>query len=224
MRSRLKIHWVCWSTLTVLFGLAMVAFEVSSTTNGAYLSLNPGETGSVTVVRLSPTPLEPYVEFKRKGWKDKRPELGIYAYNSNFRESGFLEFKQPGEPVTIRITSNSGIDKLYRALPNSGNSESAITRALEVRDGDGDPHLFKWPPRLETLPAGISHLTITVVDVSPTLAGERVTVSVKPPLGFKYVSRGYGGLYWLIFWPVFAVFLGIYGGMLLWRSYRTIRQ
>lgn len=224
MRSRLKIHWVCWSTLTLLFSLAMVAFELSSTPSDAYLSLNPGATGDVSVFRLFPASLALDVEFKRNGWHDKRPELGVYRYNANFRESGYLEFKQPGEPVTIRITSDSGIDKLFEALPSSGYNASVITRNLVVGNEDGTPHRFKWPPRRETLRAGISHLSITVVDVGPTLVGEHVTFSVKSPLGFKSVAPGYGWLHWLFFWPVFVLFLAIYGAVLLWRSYRTIRQ
>jgi hypothetical protein len=224
MRSRLKVHWACWSMLTLLFSLAMVAFELSSVRSDTYLSLNPGATGNVSVFRLFPAPLALDVQFKRNGWNDKRSELGVYQYNSNFRESGYLEFKQPGEPVTIRVTSDSGIDKLFDALPNSAYNASEITRNLVVANEDGSPRRFKWPPRLETLRAGISHLTITVVDVGPTLAGEHVTFSVKPPLGFKFVAPDYGWMYWLFFWPVFVLFLAIYGAVLLWRSYRTIRQ
>jgi hypothetical protein len=224
MRSRLKIHWVCLSTLTLLFSLDMVAFELSSTPSDAHLSLNPGATANFSVVRLFPAPLTLEVEFKRNGWHDKRPELGVYRYNSNFRESGYLEFKQPGEPVIIRVTSDSGIDKLFEALPNSGYNASVILRNLVVANEDGTPHRFKWPPRLETLRAGISPLTITVVDAGPTLVGESVTFSVKPPLGFKHVAPGYGWLYWLFFWPVFVLFLAAYGAVLLWRTYRTIGQ
>ncbi|MEX3978212.1 hypothetical protein AB4Y45_04400 [Paraburkholderia sp. EG287A] len=39
----MKIHWVCWSALTLLFSLAMVAFELSNTSGDTCRSRNGRE-------------------------------------------------------------------------------------------------------------------------------------------------------------------------------------
>lgn len=216
MSSRLKIHWVCWGTLTILFSVAVVAFELSRASHNVELSLKPGATASFSVFRLMQAPLAVGIGFKRNGWADKRPELGSYSYNSDFRSSGYLEFKEPGEPITIRITSDSGMDTLFQAMPRSRYNKTSMWRDLVASEGDSNLSRVPWPPRTHTqlLPRGITHLTISVVDVGPAIMSESVTFVAEAP------PSGYGWLGWLSFWPLFVVPLIIYGGTLLSLSYR----
>ncbi|WP_175919954.1 hypothetical protein [Burkholderia pyrrocinia] len=211
MSARLKVHWVCWATLTILFGVAVAAFELSRASHSVELPLKPGATTSFSVFRLMRAPLAVGIDFKRNGWADKRPELGNYSYNSNSRASGYLEFKDPGEPVTIRITSDSGMDTLFHAMPKSRYSETDMWRALVASGANSNPDRLPWPPRThaQSLPRGITHLTISVVDVGPAILSENVTFVAEAP------PSGYGWLGWLSFWPLFAVPLAIYGGTLL---------
>jgi len=67
-------------------------------------------------------------------------------------------------------------------------------------------------------------LTISVVDVGPSLSVEDVTLIVEAPVRLKQVASGYGWLWWLYLRPVFATILAIYFFMLCWRSYRALRR
>ncbi|NIF42272.1 hypothetical protein F3J14_15525 [Burkholderia sp. Tr-862] len=216
MSARLKVHWVCWGALTILFSVAVAAFELSRASHSVELSLKPGATISFSVFRLMRAPLAVGIDFKRNGWADKRPELGNYSYNSNFRASGYLQFKEPGEPITIRITSDPGMDALFHAMPRSRSSGSDMWRDLVASEGNGNPNRLPWPLRADAqlLPGGITHLTISVVDVGPTILSENVTFVAEAP------PSGYGWLWWLSFWPLFVVPVAIYGGTLLSLGYR----
>ena len=216
MSSRLKVHWICWGALTILFSLTVAAFELSRASHSVELSLKPGATISFSVFRLMRAPLAVGIDFKRNGWADKRPELGNYSHNSNFRASGYWQFKEPGEPITIRITSDAGMDALFHAMPTSRYSGSDMWRDLVSSEGNDKPDRLPRPPRTDAqlLPRGITHLTISVVDVGPTILSENVTFVAEAP------PPGYGWLGWLSFWPLYVVPLAIYGGTLLSVSHR----
>lgn len=220
MSARLRIHWVCWGALTILFGVAVVAFELSRASHSVELPLKPGATASFSVFRLMRAPLAVGIDFKRNGWAEKRPELGRYSYNSNFRASGYLEFQEPGEPITIRITSDSGMDALFHAMPVSRYNGSSMWRGLVASEGDSYPGRLPWPARNHSplLPRGITHLTISVVDVGPAILSENVTFVAEAP------PSGYGWLWWLSLWPLFVVPLAIYGGTLLLLGYRMAEE
>lgn len=224
MHAREKFHWICLSTLVVVFGIAMVAFEVSRTANVISLVLTPGTTVSFRVYRLLPAPLNLKLRFNWDGQHGSRPELGEYTQKGDPRGRGYLEFKRPGEPVIIRVTSTRGMDSKFEALPNGGSSAKSISRELVREDSDDSPERFIWPPRLIQVPAGVSDLTISVVDVGPSLVGESVTLVVAPPLGFKSAAPGYGWLWWLFLWPFFVALLVIYFGVLCWRRYRAVKK
>lgn len=229
MLTRQRFHWIFLGTLTVLFGVAMVAFVVSSTANRVNVALMPGTKVSFRVYRLLPAPLHLELRFNRRGWQDKRPELGTYQYNSDFRERGYLEFKQPGEPITVRVTSTAGLDSEFDALPVHAYNATVMDRALVRSENYSADHRLAWAPRSggalpgSVLPGGTTELAISVVDVGPSLAGEDVTLIVEAPVRLKQVASGYGWLWWLYLWPVFATILAIYFCVLCWRSYRALR-
>lgn len=217
MHARDRVHWICLAILSISYGLAMVAFEVSRTANVVNLILTPGATVSFQTHRILSAPLNVELRFNEHGSLNKRPELGGSTYNGDFRERGYLEFKQPGEPVIVRVTSNRGMDAKFEALPRSSSSGIYVTRALVLKDNDDSPQQFPWPPRSIQLPAGVSDLTISVVDAGPSLVGETVTLVVEPPVGFKSVASGYGWLWPLFLWPFFIAFLVIYFAVLCRR-------
>jgi hypothetical protein len=229
MLARQKSHWILLGTLTVLFGVAMAAFMVSSTANRVSVALVPGTKVSLRVFRLLPAPLHLELRFNRRGWQDKRPELGSSQYNSDFRERGYLEFKQPGEPITVRVTSTAGLDSKFDALPVDAYNATVMDRPLIPSENYSADHRLAWAPKSGALlggvlPGGATELTISVVDVGPSLAGEDVTLIVEAPVRLKQVAAGYGWLWWLYLWPVFGTILAIYFCALCWRSYRALRR
>lgn len=229
MLVRQKAHWILFGTLTALLGVAMWAFVVSSTANLVSVALVPGAQVSVRVYRLLPAPLHLELRFNRRGWQDKRPELGTFLSNADVSKRGYLEFKQPGEPVTVRVTSTAGLDRNFDALPVGASNGTIIDRSLVPSDIYGLSHRLAWTPGSgalagHMLPSGISELTISVVDVGPSLVGENVTLIIEAPVGFKRVASGYGWVWWLYLWPVFATILAIYFIVLCWRSYRALRR
>lgn len=229
MLARQKAHWILFGALTALLGVAMAAFVVSSTANLVSVALVPGTQVSVRVYRLLPAPLNLELRFNRRGWNDKRPELGTFLSNADFRERGYLQFKQPGEPVTVHVTSTAGLDRNFDALPVGAYNGTIMDRSLVPSDIYGPSHRLAWTPGSgalpgRMLPSGVSELTISVVDVGPSLVGENVTLIVSAPVGFKQVASGYGWLWWLYLWPVFATILAIYFIVLCWRSYQALRR
>lgn len=112
----------------------------------------------------------------------------------------------------------------YEAMPASGFGQYHTSRDLVPRVADGDALRFQWPPDNEArtvLPAGRSTVKITVLEVGPTLAGEKVKVGIVPPLSFKHFMPGYGFLSWFYFWPVYGFFLALYAVFLGWQTYRN---
>ena len=184
---------------------------------------------SFRVYRVLKAPLEINLMFNRRGWQDKRPELDSYQHNADFRERGYLEFKQPGEPITVRVTSTAGLDREFDALPVNSHNGTTMGRALVSTENYNSTHRLVWPPESVAvpggaLPSGVSDLTISVVDVGQTLVGENITVIVGAPVKLKRVAPGYDWLWWLHFWPVFATLLAIYCCVLCWRSYLAARK
>ena len=66
MSFRLKIHWACWGTLTILFSTAAVAFELSRASHNVELPLKRGATASFSVFHVMRAPLAVGIDFTRK--------------------------------------------------------------------------------------------------------------------------------------------------------------
>jgi hypothetical protein len=89
------------------------------------------------------------------------------------------------------------LDSKFDALPVPAYNGTAMDRALVPGERYRSDHRFAWTPRSEALPGsalpgGATELTISVIDVGPTLVGENVTLIVEAPVRFKQVESNYG--------------------------------
>jgi hypothetical protein len=191
------------------------------------LELRPNESIKVSVFRPFSDRLRLILEFKQSSWQDKRPELG--ERRTTREGSGrnfFLEFPKPGVPIKLLVR---GKDKetIYEALPVSSHSRDYFTRDLYPFVDDGQPTIVPWPPDLalmQKIPAGISTLNISVLEVDKQLIGERVILVIEGPIELKFIpaSLGYRFLWLFIFWPLYALILFVYFFVLVWKSSPTI--
>ena len=108
MLARQKSHWIFLGTLTVMFGVAMAAFVVSSTASCVSVALVPGTKVSFRVYRLLPAPLHLELRFNRRGWQDKRPELGTSQYNLDRIQRIWIVFTARAPPQRITVTQRVG--------------------------------------------------------------------------------------------------------------------
>jgi hypothetical protein len=170
------------------------------------------------VFRLFPGAVHVSLDFSRsKG--ALRPELGSFTTRQG---ANYIEFESPGAPVIVQV-EGAALAAVHEALPAGAYGAEHIGRDLVVRDLDGNPSRFRWPPdnaSRPVLPSGRSTVRISVLEVGAPLMGEQVTAVVNAPLSFKSASPGYGFLWWFFFWPVLAALLVIYTAVLLWLSLR----
>lgn len=220
MTRRLRTHWAVWSCLVLVVATGAIISSLSSSPTITSIELVPNASVSVSVFRPLPDAIRLYMEFDRpKG--QKRPELGEYAARGDWRQTGVLDFVNPGSPVKLLVR---GEDKevIYEAMP-AGSYGITVGREVVPFVDDGNPNRFRWPPDLtlrHNLPAGYSNFTITVHEVGSPLKGEKVKIIIDPPVTFKAVAPRYGLIWWFIFWPLCALPLLVYGLVLLWQSIR----
>ncbi len=214
-------HWIALAVLSLLVLAGALAVHVSSSPTGVEIALIEGQTAQVPVFRLLPDASRMTLKFQRTHGQE-RPELGYYSNKSG---PGYIEFASPGEPIIIHVRGPYSSAE-YEASPATGYSDQHFSRDLDVRDHDGNPNRFAWPPNnasRPTLPAGWSTVELTVVSVGESMAGEVVRAVVEPPLSFKSSMPGYGFLWWFFFWPVFALPLACYCAYLSWFTWSLHR-
>jgi hypothetical protein len=204
--------------LIVFFGA--MASRLSSSVTVEKLLLSRGEATTLRVFRIFPDTVRLSLRFSR-GQGENRSELGEYA-SKTF--PGYLEFASPGEAVVLLVRAPTSAAE-YEALPAGGYATDSIGRNLVVRDSDGDPRRFAWPPDnalISKLPVGLSEVEITVLETGPGLAGEEVSVTLGPPLSLKHAMPGYGFLWWFLLWPLYAVLLTPYAAILAWKTFKSV--
>ena len=214
----LKIHWVVWTILVIVVATGVLADTLSSA-KLVTIELQPKATIDVSVFRPLPDKLRLLLRFNRTEGQ-KRPELGDYATTAN---PGFLEFQNPGVAIKL-LVRGEGKEFIYEALPASAYGGTTIDRNLVPFFDDENPNRFQWPPNLAlmpSVPSGYSTFNITVLEVGQPLVGEQVTLLIKSPIGLKSTAPGYEFLAWFMFWPLYALFLVVYGVELLGRSVRS---
>ncbi len=205
--------------LAATVALGALAFELSSSPTIVPIELMPGATVEVPVDRLRAHALRPSLTFERSSWSDTRSELGTWSTRGDPRELGYLEFSNPGVPILLRVRVDAAeVD--YEAMPADGHSATSVTRTMVPRVEDSDPRRYPWgrdhATRRHTLPAGRSHLVVTVLEVGDRLRGERIRLVVSPPVTWKATAPGYSGIWWFVFWPVYGGIVLVYAVILWW--------
>ncbi len=217
---RLRTHWIVWSSLVIVVGTGAIISSLSSSPTITSIELVPNASVNVSVFRPLPDAIRLSMEFERhKG--QKRPELGEHTYRGDWRQTGFLDFPNPGAPIKL-LVRGEGKEVVYEAMP-AGSYGTTIGRTLIPFVDDENTNRFQWPPDLtlrHNLPAGYSDFVITVQEVGSQLKGEKVDIIIEPPVTFKTVAPRYGYIWWFIFWPLYALPLSVYGLVLLWGSIR----
>ena len=222
MTRRLKIHWAIWTALTVFVFVHVILFNLSDSTHLS-IRLSPNGTVELPIFRPYPHPLSLYLYFERMEGQE-RPELGTSDGGTDWQKTGFLDLRNPGEPIRLRVQGGDR-EVIYEVLPAGSNSARRIGRDLVPFVDDGNPNRIPWPPNLALRPtvlSGHSVLTFSVIEVGERLAGEQATLIVESPIAFKFMpSPGYSLLWWFMLWPGFAFLLAVYWAVLLWKSIRT---
>ncbi len=212
-------NWGVWALLCAALVAGWPAFKIASRTATVSLLLEPGATVVVDTLRLRPGNVQLALRFARAPGEDTLATLGTWSHRE---QAGQLLFDHPGEPVVLRI-EHADRQARYAAFPASSSSADEVERNLWVQAPDAPDGGYRWPPLPSpvTLPQGRSHLTATVLEVGPSLRGQRPTLVLHPPMGFKASERGYD-LLWLYFlWPVLVAPLLVYALVLCvwtWRQ------
>jgi len=215
----LKMHWLLCGCAGVGLLVGAAVARVSSSAVLAPLTLTVGDSTTLSVFRVFGDDVRVSLQFDRKDGS-LRPELGQFPA---IRGLNSLEFKSPGETVVLRVQGPMATTD-YEALPAGTYGAHHVGRDLVVAEADGDRLRFPWlrdsiaRPKLS---AGLSRVTLSVVEVGSALSGEKVTAVIGPPLSFKSAMPGYGFLWWFLLWPVFAVPLIAYAGYLFWLGQRS---
>lgn len=217
----LRFGWIVFGSLCVLLLVGSLAWHISSKTETATLSLQPGARASIVVDRVVRDRPRVSLRFAAPtgALASSRPELGEFK-TRQARDA--LVFANPGASVLVRI-EDANTAAIYEALPAGSYGAGFIGRDLVLFD-DGDRGRFRWPPVLpaESIPAGRSVVHVTVLEVDDAIRGESIAVMLEPPLGFK---RGTGGildvLHWFWLWPVYVAALLVFGLVLVAAQRRS---
>lgn len=231
MPHNLRYHWVLWGLLVFLVSSGAAASYLSRLSTSVALPLTPNASVNVSVFRLFPHRVDFHLEFGRNapdgvGPLMSRPEFGSSTPKSDWRETGYLEYLDSGEPIKISVQTRTE-RSVFLALPGGSAGERVILRDFfPVSAGDTKDRM-KWPPDITlypTLGAGNTTLHFSVIEVGERLSGEHVTLVIKSPVGVKSTADNYHFLWWFYFWPFYAVLLAIYGAILLSRTLKVGRQ
>lgn len=223
MTRRLRTHWVIWGSLVLILVCGSVLCSISSSRSTASIELVPNASIDISVFRPLPDALRLSLRFDRLK-EQQRPELGRSTYRGDMKKTGYIEYVDPGAPIKLLVNCE-GKSVVYEAEPAGSYSATTIGRNLVPFVDDGNPNHFPWPSVLalrHQLPAGSSHLTVTVLEVGNQLLGEKAKLIVEPPVTLKEVAPSYGYIWWFMFWPLYAPLLLIYCLVLVWQSQQTL--
>ena len=200
MTTWIRLQWILWCVLALGLIAGTVLMKISSATQYYPLTLKPGEVVRVSAFRLFADTLRLSLQFDRPQ-DAERPELGEF---SNRDGGNALAFDNPGAAIKVHV-SGTYPTAVYEALPKSSHTSENIWRDLMPFVDDGNAAKVPWPPQVAdyaSLKRGSNSLDVTVLDVGQPLFGEKVSLIVEPPLGFKSTTRAYDFLWPFFFWPV----------------------
>lgn len=212
-----KLALIIWIFLSLIVGMGIIAFEISTKTQFVSLPLQINHTVETRIFRLFKSNI--YLSLRFKNVKDSNwhGSNKLKDGPSAFFKNGILNHPEPGEPIKIKVEIDGLDEIIYETLPGDSPYQGTVRRTLYPFVDDGNPALFPWPPKQVALPSGFSHLKISVIEVGEHLLGEDVTLVIDPPLSFKTSSVNYSWLWWFFAWPIFVVILLIYLMILIWR-------
>jgi hypothetical protein len=224
MSWHLRAQWILCASLVVLLVIGTALNKISSATQEAPLKLAVGEVATLSAYRLYAAPASLELQFDNKAGIS-RSELGEWA-NAADKASNMIEFPNPGATVKIKV-SCGGRDVSYTAMPASSRSSEQTSRSLVPWSEGNREGQFAWPGKVEDrvmMGPGSSNITVTVQEVAPALTSETVSLWLQPPLGFKSSYAAYEFLWPFFFWPVIALLLALYAGLLFVFTRRTSKQ
>ncbi|WIG54053.1 MAG: hypothetical protein OJF48_004976 [Afipia sp.] len=212
--------WLIWLFVNVFVCAYVAAGYLASHPKVVDLKLERGVSVDVTLLRLAESRLK--MELRFRGGRE-RSELGEYA-TAPQKETGALKFAAPGAAVQLSAVRPKSTPVTYEAMPASSVGSDAVTRNL-TSDLSVERGVWHWPPRDRDLDlhSGVNAVKINVLSVDPALAGERVQLVVKPPLGFKASEDNVAWLHAWFFWPVIVPVQLVWTLFLLIRRRRLLR-
>jgi hypothetical protein len=220
----IKRSWLIWLAVSVAWSAYCLAGYVASQSASTQLTLQPGASSKVRVLRLADDDLRMELVF-RGDHGARRSELGEWVLSSNEMNSGFLRFATPGAAVRVAASTSDGVPVTYEAMPTSSYRANETRRRL-TSDLSVEHGVWRWPPRYKdlVLHRGYNDLKVEVVSVEPALAGESVGLVVYPELGFKVTRANGASALWLWFlWPIIVAAQLVWGIVLMVRSRKRVR-
>lgn len=220
-RKLLVIDLWLWIFLSIFVISGSFSYHISSKKVKEPLKLIPSEMVEVNVFRVFKDVPRLSLEFNLTE-NLETPELGRFVNTGDAKKNGYLNFLEPGEPVKLKVEIE-GEEQIFEALPKANMGIPQI-RYLTPFVEDNNPQQFPWssnPGLLLELDPGFTTLNVTVLDVGESLRGEHATLTIRPPIGTKIVANNYRMLvYGFILWPLYILFLVVYGLILLRRFKR----
>lgn len=211
MTNTAKYIWIIWFLLTLIVTIGTVTYKLSIGFHKTEIHLTEGSTVNIKIFRPLPHPISMKLVFARDGRSLRPEELGKYTTTGNWRETGKLSFINPGEPVLIKL-SNKKQEVTYETMPISSHGSTTVGRDLITYENDNNLSEFSWPPNITNsfnLHAGFNGIQATILKVGAPIYGEKVTLSIKPPLGAKSTQKNYIYLAIFFFWPIYYLVLFI---------------
>lgn len=206
--------WFWWKVLAAIVLVSTTAFFIATHGTKVELNLIEGEKVNVKLFRFLPDNIPLKLLFSRVAGVE-RPELGKSRTIGDWRETGVFVYENPGEPIKL-VASDTHQKIIYEALPTDGYYGRSLIAYYE----DNNPSKF-WPGGERFLvKAGFSEFQITILEVGKSFVGEKVTLYISPPLGFKFAPSGFFYKYLFLFhaWPIYVLILLIFYFALLYRK------
>ncbi|MDO5686696.1 MAG: hypothetical protein Q4G42_04850 [Neisseria sp.] len=224
MKKYFSLSFILWLLAALGFAVAFFLYYFSSQHTTITLTLNEGETVEAHVFRPLPYRAEGMELWFRHDLGQARPELGTWAGQ---REQGKMVFADAGAPLQLAIAMNHGDFEAHNALPASGFGQNTIPRQLVCAQAMTDAVTFNpdaacIKDHAAEYAAGLTAVTIKVLQVDESLRGERVQLIMRPPLGFSEGQENglYGWLWLMYFYPIYLVILLLWLVVLLVKTSR----
>lgn len=201
----MRLRWSIYFTVgLLLFGYAVLG-SIASQTPTVPLTLKPGETVTVSVLRLNRGPL------RMEAWI---PRNRFPARNAS-------DQSEPPEGVArleIEVGASWQGAVRYAAGRTIAYAATGTARGFAPLEGSGE----RSAPSL-VFERGRNHLFLRVTAVDPPLLGEPVEIWILPALGAKSVEPEIAWLSGSILLPIYAVPYLIWGSVLLLLQRKTKR-
>ncbi len=222
MNNTDKNLWIFLNIFTLFILLFTAMYFLSTHTKKIELKLNEVDEISVKLFHLSSHNISLSMYFSLYSELDNKA-LGSWKTVGNWRQTGVLEFLNPGESIKVLLT-NKQQNIIYEALPSAGSGRYYTHRDFMPYADDGNPNTFPWGAnKIERfgINSGFNEFKIKILNVGKSLKGKKVILHINPPLGFKTTvsTPVYNFLWWFHFWPIYWLFLSIFYLILLFRKW-----